>query len=213
MRCASVIASTWSCVTYRVVVPRRWCSACSSLRICTRSLASRLDSGSSNRNTLGSRTMARPIATRWRWPPESSRGRRLSSLRELEDLRRALHALRRSPPSAGPGSSGRRPCCRTRSCAGRARSSGTPWRCRGPSAPGRSPRARRWRSRPQVMLSSPATMRSSVDLPQPEGPTITTNSPSLMSIEMPWITLTAPKDLNTLRIDTAAIISRSPPGP
>jgi len=43
-------------------------------RIATRSLASRLDSGSSNRKTLGSRTMARPIATRWRWPPESSRG-------------------------------------------------------------------------------------------------------------------------------------------
>ena len=43
-------------------------------RICTRSLASRLDSGSSNRNTCGSRTMARPMATRWRWPPESWRG-------------------------------------------------------------------------------------------------------------------------------------------
>ena len=36
-----------------------------------RSWASRLDSGSSNRNTCGSRTMARPIATRWRWPPDS----------------------------------------------------------------------------------------------------------------------------------------------
>ena len=45
-------------------------------RICTRSLASRLESGSSKRNTAGSRTMARPMATRWRWPPESSRGRR-----------------------------------------------------------------------------------------------------------------------------------------
>ncbi len=48
---------------------------------------------------------------------------------------------------------------------------------------------------PEVMVSSPATMRSSVDLPQPEGPTITTNSPSPMSTSMPWITLTAPKDL------------------
>ena len=43
-----------------------------------RSLASRLDSGSSNRKTLGSRTMARPIATRWRWPPDSSLGLRAS---------------------------------------------------------------------------------------------------------------------------------------
>ena len=46
------------------------------MRVCTRSLASRLESGSSNRNTCGLRTMARPIATRWRWPPESSRGLR-----------------------------------------------------------------------------------------------------------------------------------------
>ena len=33
-------------------------------------------SGSSNRNTCGLRTMARPMATRWRWPPESSFGLR-----------------------------------------------------------------------------------------------------------------------------------------
>ena len=43
-------------------------------RICTRNLASRFESGSSNRNTLGSRTMARPIATRCRWPPERCAG-------------------------------------------------------------------------------------------------------------------------------------------
>ena len=58
---------------------------------------------------------------------------------------------------------------------------------------------------PELIVSSPATMRSSVDLPQPDGPTITTNSPSAMSIEMPWITFTSPKDLYTLRIETAAI--------
>ena len=51
----------------------------SSTRICTRSSVSRLESGSSNRNTSGSRTMARPMATRWRWPPESWRGRRCIS--------------------------------------------------------------------------------------------------------------------------------------
>ena len=33
--------------------PRRWCSALISVRICTRSLASRLESGSSNRKTCG----------------------------------------------------------------------------------------------------------------------------------------------------------------
>src|SRR5215203_4442101 len=48
-------------------------------RIWTRSLASRFDSGSSIRNTWGSRTIARPMATRWRWPPESCLGLRSSS--------------------------------------------------------------------------------------------------------------------------------------
>ncbi len=45
---------------------------------------------------------------------------------------------------------------------------------------------------PEVICSSPATIRSSVDLPQPEGPTMTTNSPSATSISMPWITATWP---------------------
>ena len=35
-------------------------------------------------------------------------------------------------------------------------------------------------------------MRISVDLPQPEGPTMTMNSPSLTSMSMPWITGTLP---------------------
>src|SRR3954468_1859288 len=34
---------------------------------------------------------------------------------------------------------------------------------------------------PEVMSSSPTTIRSRVDFPQPEGPTRITNSPSLMS--------------------------------
>ncbi len=57
----------------------RRCSFEISARICTRSLASRFDSGSSNRKTAGSRTMARPMATRWRWPPDSCLGRRSRS--------------------------------------------------------------------------------------------------------------------------------------
>ncbi len=79
MRCASVIASTWSWVTNSDVTPSSRCSFWISSRVCARSLASRFDSGSSNRNTCGWRTIARPIATRWRWPPESWRGLRCSS--------------------------------------------------------------------------------------------------------------------------------------
>jgi hypothetical protein len=41
---------------------------------------------------------------------------------------------------------------------------------------------------PPVISSSPATMRSSVLLPQPEGPTMTMNSPSAISASTPWIT-------------------------
>ena len=47
---------------------------------------------------------------------------------------------------------------------------------------------------PEVESSSPAMMRSSVDLPQPDGPTKTTNSPSFTSRSMPFSTSTVPKD-------------------
>src|ERR1700734_2867624 len=57
-----------------MVEPSRRCSAEISLRILTRSSASRLDSGSSNRKAFGSFTMARPIATHWLRPPESCEG-------------------------------------------------------------------------------------------------------------------------------------------
>src|ERR1700722_10736168 len=50
-----------------------------SARVWTRSAASRFDSGSSMRNTRGSRTMAPASATRWRWPPESCPGFRARS--------------------------------------------------------------------------------------------------------------------------------------
>jgi hypothetical protein len=45
---------------------------------------------------------------------------------------------------------------------------------------------------PPVISSSPAIIRRSVDLPQPEGPTKTMNSPCRISRSTPWITSTAP---------------------
>ena len=45
---------------------------------------------------------------------------------------------------------------------------------------------------PPVISSSPAIMRSVVDLPQPEGPTSTTNSSSAMSRSMPFTACTPP---------------------
>src|SRR6478672_2906420 len=58
---------------------------------------------------------------------------------------------------------------------------------------------------PAEISSSPASMRSSVDLPQPEGPTRTVNSPSAMSKPMPWMIRVEPKLFSTLRKDTEAI--------
>src|ERR1051325_9118744 len=49
----------------------RRCSALISKRICSRSLASRFESGSSSSMTFGSLTRARAKATRCCWPPES----------------------------------------------------------------------------------------------------------------------------------------------
>src|SRR5215216_4055096 len=62
---------------------------------------------------------------------------------------------------------------------------------------------------PPLIASSPATMRSSVDLPQPDGPTITMNSRSAISASMPWITcsscLPLPYFLTTLRKEMDAM--------
>src|SRR5690606_35644082 len=55
-------------------------------------------------------------------------------------------------------------------------------------------------TRPDVESSSPAMTRSSVDFPQPEGPTKTTNSPSSTSRSIPFSTSTGPKDFFTCSI-------------
>jgi len=77
---AMLMASAWSCVTYTTVRPRRCCSSRSSARISWRSWASRLDRGSSIRQTWACATRARPRATRCCWPPESWPGLRSSRI-------------------------------------------------------------------------------------------------------------------------------------
>src|SRR5687768_10600105 len=58
---------------------------------------------------------------------------------------------------------------------------------------------------PALIGSSPAIMRSKVDLPQPEGPSRTTKLPSSILRSMPWITSRSPKVFLMLRTVTAAI--------
>ena len=50
---------------------------------------------------------------------------------------------------------------------------------------------------PDVISSRPAIDLSKVDLPQPDGPTKTMNSPDLMSRSMPWRMLRLPYDFFT----------------
>ncbi len=45
---------------------------------------------------------------------------------------------------------------------------------------------------PDEIVSRPATMRSKVDLPQPDGPTSTVKEPSGMSIDTPFTASTLP---------------------
>ena len=58
---------------------------------------------------------------------------------------------------------------------------------------------------PRVISSSPAIIRSSVDLPQPDGPTSTQNSPSAIAMSTPRITCVPPKYFSTAAIVTAAM--------
>ena len=128
-RSAIDIASTWSCVTYTIVMPSLRCSARISRRISARSCASRFDSGSSIRHTGASRD------------DRAARARRAAAGR-----RRAATACARAAASARAGRRRARGARRTRlprtlrtaqaehdvlgdaSDAGTARSSGTPSR-------------------------------------------------------------------------------------
>src|SRR5437016_5586764 len=62
---------------------------------------------------------------------------------------------------------------------------------------------------PAEISSSPASIRSSVLLPHPDGPTSTTNSPSTISMLTPCTTWVLPKLFLTLRNATDAMISHS----
>ena len=62
----------------------------------------------------GRRTMARPIATRWRWPPESCLREAVEQRPEAEHLRRLVDARARSRPGASSQLAGRTRGCRAR---------------------------------------------------------------------------------------------------
>ncbi|SCM75769.1 hypothetical protein KL86PLE_30216 [uncultured Pleomorphomonas sp.] len=65
--------------------------------------------------------------------------------------------------------------------------------------------------RPEVVSSRPAISRSKVDLPQPDGPTKTTNSPLSTSRSTEWMTASSPKLLPTLSSFSPATLSSRRP--
>ena len=71
MRFDMLSASIWSCVTNSTAMLSRFCNCFTSMRMYSRSLASRLLNGSSSSKTLGSVTSARASATRCCCPPLS----------------------------------------------------------------------------------------------------------------------------------------------
>ena len=176
---AIAIASSWSCVTSSVVT---WTSSCrrrSHSRSSARTLASSAPNGSSSSSTRGSTASARASAIRWRWPPESWRRVALGVAGQPDDRRaarrpaRATRVLRlladRQPE-------------RDVVAHGHVLERGVVLEDEADLAPlrrhARSRRRRRSSTRPASGCSSPAMIRSSVDLPEPLGPSSAVSEPS-----------------------------------
>ena len=161
MRSARAIASSTSWVTSSM---EAWCFRRSSrTRSCirTRVIASSDANGSSSRISSGSETSARANATRWASPPESCLGQAFSRPARFTSLSALRARLRRQ------GRAGRTSHCEERvatEAIGRPETRSLVWR--GTSM------------RPPSGLSNPASRRSRVLFPQPEGPSRTTSSSS-----------------------------------
>ena len=149
-----------------------------SARISTRSFASRFESGSSIRNACGLRTIARPIATRCRWPPDSVRGF-LCSLSERPRTRAASLTRASISPCGSPRIFSGKPMffadvhVRVERVVLEDHRDVAILRRQvvDDLAVDHAPC-------PEVIVSRPAIIRSAVVFPQPDGPTNTTNSPS-----------------------------------
>ena len=171
MREAMVMASSWSWVTMTQVTPTSSMMLTSSIWVSSRSFLSSAPSGSSSSSSCGRLARLRASATRCCWPPESWCGLRLAYLLQLHQLEHGLDALRRSASLGMP----------------------LALQAEGDVVPDRQVREQRvglehhvdralvGRQPGQVLavehdaarrsgVSKPASMRSSVVLPQPEEP-------------------------------------------
>ena len=212
MRSDIASASSWSCVTYRNVIPTSRWMPFSSTCICLRSFRSSAPSGSSSRSTAGRFTSARASATRCFCPPDSSRGFERSRPRSSHELERLAHARARSRPSAPSGASARTPRCRARRGARRARSSGRRCsRCACTAAPSRPARPR-GRCGPRSAARTRRPSAASWSCRSRTGPSSEKNSPCRIEMSSPSTATSSPKRLVTRskRIASALSVMRSP---
>src|SRR3990172_7815226 len=192
MRSAIESASSWSCVTYTVVIPRSCWILRTSPRRRSRIFASSADSGSSSNRISGRRARARARATRCCCPPESWFAYRPS--RPPRRVRATISATRSWTFATGHFAT-RRPKAMfwaTVMVGKRAydwNTMPTP-RLRGGTALTTRPSKR---IAPASGRSKPAIIRSVVVLPQPEPPTRETSSPWPISRESSSTATEAPK--------------------
>lgn len=163
-RSASSSASSTSWVTRRIAQPCRCHSSATSCCTLPRVSASSAPNGSSNSRSSGSRTRARASETRCAWPPDRVLGQTVARS-SMPTSARALSARARS---GRPG----RPRTTLRHTFSQGSSRGD-WKA--------ALRRAGTVTSPPISSSSPARIRSRVDLPQPLCPSRATNSPSRMS--------------------------------
>ena len=183
MRSLITSASSWSWVTKIEVMPRSRSRRRSSICMVSRSLRSSALNGSSSSSSAGFTAIARATAMRCCWPPESAGDAAVGEIAPSAPAR-APRATRVAISAFGDRAApaGRRRHSRRRSDAETARSSGTPRRCCACARQRASGRGPPTEMVPVRASSRPAMMRSSVVLPQPDGPSSETNSPRLTAM-------------------------------
>ena len=175
IRSDSRIASSISWVTNSTVVPSDCQTSSSNCCIDSRVCASSAPNGSSISSAFGDIASTRAMPTRWRMPPDnctgsaSAKDSRPTTCSRFARFRFVFGARDASEPAA------RTSRCPRRSARETAPLPETPRRGPGPAG---SPSGRRTTRCLRCVFSKPASRLSSVDFPQPEGPSSATNSPS-----------------------------------
>ena len=176
-------ATAWSWVTMMIVVPC-WLSSSSRARIAAPVAESRFPVGSSASTTGGAPATARAIATRWRSPPDSWTGRAAARCASPTRSRASSASRRRAPRRIPAYSSPSATLPSTLCCSARKNCWNTNpiRRARSPASSRSAIRATSipvMRTVPAVGLSRVPIRCSSVDLPDPDGPTTAISSPAV----------------------------------